>query len=205
MAEAAKAHERTVYEAGAGRKTFLSPGVSDPAAVLRQPAGHAHPPPGHGLWFDTVGLIIFSALFTALMALLVVQLYQSLRSRVELGDTAVKSPCHRAAAPRRCCASSTPRSPTTRSTASRRARAVRRPWRPCCCAPPASSPRTAGTSGSATSTRTTSTRPCPSPRSAPRSPSAPASRRRRRHGAPLDREAVLGSSGARRRWRTARR
>ena len=44
----------------------------------------------HGLWFDTIGLILFSALFTGLMALLGVQLYLSLRSRVELGETAVR-------------------------------------------------------------------------------------------------------------------
>ena len=34
--------------------------------------------------------MVFSAIFTALMALLAVQLYHSIRSRVELGDTSVK-------------------------------------------------------------------------------------------------------------------
>jgi hypothetical protein len=90
MAAATKAYERTVYEAGVGRKTFLSLGflillpffASLPAMLISRLIS--------GLWFDTVGLIIFSALFTALMALLAVQLYQSLRSRVELGETGVK-------------------------------------------------------------------------------------------------------------------
>jgi hypothetical protein len=94
MAEAAKAPERTVermvYEAGAGRKTALSLAflillpfyASLPAMLARRLV--------HGLWFDTIGLIIFSALFTGLMGLLGVQLYLALRSRVELGETAVR-------------------------------------------------------------------------------------------------------------------
>ena len=73
-----------------------------------------------------------------LMALLGVQLYQALRSRVEFGDTAGQHhPARRAAAPRPCCASSTARSPTTRSRRWRRAAccsATRSPR--CCCAPP---------------------------------------------------------------------
>jgi hypothetical protein len=44
----------------------------------------------HGLWLDTIGLIVFSLLFTGLMALLAVQLYLALRSRVELGPTAIR-------------------------------------------------------------------------------------------------------------------
>jgi hypothetical protein len=90
MAAATKAYERTVYEAGVGRKTFLSLAflillpffASLPAMLIWRLV--------HGLWFDTIGLIIFSAVFAALMALLGVQLYQSLRSRVELGETAVR-------------------------------------------------------------------------------------------------------------------
>jgi hypothetical protein len=90
MADAAKAAERSVYEAGAGRKTFLSLAflillpfyASLPAMLITRLM--------HGLWFDTIGLMIFSAVFTALMALLAVQLYQSVRSRVEFGDTAVR-------------------------------------------------------------------------------------------------------------------
>jgi hypothetical protein len=90
MAAAAGHAGRTVYEAGFGRKFFLSLAflvllpffASLPAMLVSRLI--------HGLWFDTIGLIIFSALFAALMALLGVQLYQSLRSRVELGDTSVK-------------------------------------------------------------------------------------------------------------------
>ena len=89
MAEAAKA-ERTVYEAGAGRKTFLSlaflillPFYVSLAPMLIQRLMR-------GLWLDTMGLMVFSLIFTALMALLGVQLYHSLRSRVEVGDRSVK-------------------------------------------------------------------------------------------------------------------
>jgi hypothetical protein len=90
MAEAARAPERKVYEAGAGRKTFLSLAflillpfwASLPAMLIQRLL--------HGLWLDTIGLMVFSALFTALMALLAVQLYHSLRSRVEFGETAVR-------------------------------------------------------------------------------------------------------------------
>jgi hypothetical protein len=90
MAATAGAPERRVYEAGAGRKTFLSlaflillPFWASLPAMLIQRLIHA-------LWLDTIGLIIFSLIFTGLMALLGAQLYQSLRSRVEFGDTAVR-------------------------------------------------------------------------------------------------------------------
>ena len=90
MAAAAGRFERTVYEAGFGRKFFLSLAflvllpffASLPAMLVSRLI--------HGLWFDTIGLILFSSLFALLMSLLAVQLYQSLRSRVELGDTSVK-------------------------------------------------------------------------------------------------------------------
>lgn len=89
MAQAAKA-ERTVYEAGGARKTFLAlaflillPFYSSlPAMLITRLV--------HGLWFDTIGLMIFSAIFTALMVLLGVQLYHAIRARIELGDTAVR-------------------------------------------------------------------------------------------------------------------
>jgi hypothetical protein len=89
MAETAKP-ERTVYEAGAGRKTFLALAflvllpfyASLPAMLVQRLI--------HGLWFDTIGLIVFSLIFTALMLLLGVQLYHSIRARVELGDSSVK-------------------------------------------------------------------------------------------------------------------
>lgn len=90
MADAAIAPERTVYEAGAGRKTALSLAflvllpfyASLPAMLARRLV--------HGLWLDTLGLIVFSALFTGLMGLLGVQLYLALRSRVEFGKTAIR-------------------------------------------------------------------------------------------------------------------
>ena len=90
MAAAANTADRTVYEAGAGRKTALALAflvllpfyASLPAMLARRLV--------HGLWFDTIGLIVFSALFTGLMALLGMQLYLSLRSRVEFGPTAVR-------------------------------------------------------------------------------------------------------------------
>ena len=65
IAEAAKVSDRaagrTVYEAGAGRRTTLSLAflillpfyASLPAMLARRLV--------HGLWFDTIGLIIFSA------------------------------------------------------------------------------------------------------------------------------------------------
>jgi hypothetical protein len=88
MAEAAQA-ERVVYEAGGGRKLFLSlaflilfPFYVSLAPMLFQRLSR-------GLWLDTIGLMIFSTIFTALMALLAVQLYQALRSRVVLGPTSV--------------------------------------------------------------------------------------------------------------------
>jgi hypothetical protein len=90
MADATRAPERTVYEAGGGRKLALSMAflillpfwASLPAMLVQRLA--------HGLWFDTVGLMVFSLIFTALMALIGVQLYQSLRSRVELGEKSVR-------------------------------------------------------------------------------------------------------------------
>jgi len=90
MAETATAPERMVYEAGAARKMALSLAflillpfyASLPAMLARRLV--------HGLWLDTIGLMVFSALFTGLMALLGAQLYLSLRSRVELGQTAVR-------------------------------------------------------------------------------------------------------------------
>ncbi len=90
MADAARTPERVVYEAGPGRKTLLSLAflillpfyASLPAMLVMRLM--------HGLWFDTIGLIIFSLAFTVLMALLGVQLYHSLRSRVVLGDTFIK-------------------------------------------------------------------------------------------------------------------
>jgi hypothetical protein len=90
MAMATAGHERRVYEAGAARKTFLS------LAFLILLPFYASLGPmlawrfAHGLWFDTAALMVFSLIFTALMVLLGVQIYQSIRSRVILGETAVR-------------------------------------------------------------------------------------------------------------------
>src|SRR5262245_1162769 len=88
MAKAAQA-ERVVYEAGGGRKFFLSlaflillPFYVSLGPMLFQRLSR-------GLWLDTVGLMVFGLMFTALMALLGMQLYQALRSRVALGPTSV--------------------------------------------------------------------------------------------------------------------
>lgn len=82
--------ERMVYEAGGGRKTFLSlaflillPFYASIPAMLAERFMH-------GQWFDTVGLMVFGGLFTILMILLALPLYHSIRSRVELGDTSVR-------------------------------------------------------------------------------------------------------------------
>jgi hypothetical protein len=89
MAQAASP-ERTVYEAGSGRQTALSMAflillpfyASLPAMLIMRLI--------RGQWLDTIGLMITAALFTSIMGLLGVQLYHSLRSRVELGKTAVR-------------------------------------------------------------------------------------------------------------------
>jgi hypothetical protein len=90
MAVAAEKPERTVFEVGGGRKTFLSlaflillPFYASVPAMLYQRISR-------GLWFDTIGLMVVGLVFTGLMVLLGVQLYQALRSRIELGDTSVK-------------------------------------------------------------------------------------------------------------------
>jgi hypothetical protein len=87
---------RTVHEAGAGRKLFLALAflvllpfwASLPVMLIQRLM--------HGLWFDTVELALFALLFTALMALLGIQLYHALRSATPRAG----SPCPRAAAPR---------------------------------------------------------------------------------------------------------
>jgi hypothetical protein len=88
MAELAQG--RTVYTAGTGRKTFLSL-----AFLLLLPFYVSLGPMlfsrfMHGLWFDTVGLVVFGLIFTALMLLLGVQLYHAVRSRIVLGETTAR-------------------------------------------------------------------------------------------------------------------
>ena len=177
MAEAAD-DERRVYEAGAGARLFLSLAFLDPAAVLCQPAGHADPAPDaravarhhrpHGLRRHLHG----PDGAAGRAALPVAALARGVRRHGGPDHAAAGQRGHAHAA-----LLQQARSPTTRSRRSRPAACCSaRRWPPCCCAPPGCAPRTASTCGSATSTRTTSTPPCPSPRSAPRSPSAPAAR-----------------------------
>lgn len=81
--------EKTYYECGAGRKTFfcfafillLPFYVSLPMMLYQRLSG--------GFWLDTWQLMILALLFTILMALILFELIFSLRSEVEIGDTAV--------------------------------------------------------------------------------------------------------------------
>jgi hypothetical protein len=100
MAEAAAAvgageaqdvkHERTVYAASGGRKTFFSfvflillPFYASIPAMIAMRVKS-------GLFFDAVGLGIMAVAFSILMFLIVVELLFSLMARVELGETSVK-------------------------------------------------------------------------------------------------------------------
>jgi hypothetical protein len=82
--------ERTVYAASGGRKLafsfvfliLLPFFVSLPAMLFwRVSQGH---------WVGTVGLVVLAIAFAIIMSLVVIELMQSLRARVELGDSAVK-------------------------------------------------------------------------------------------------------------------
>lgn len=83
-------HERTVFAASGGRKTFFSfvflillPFFASlPAMILMRVK--------NGLFFDAVGLGIMAAAFSILMFLIVVELLFSLMARVELGEKSVK-------------------------------------------------------------------------------------------------------------------
>jgi hypothetical protein len=83
-------HERTVYAASGGRKTFFSfvflillPFFASLPAMIYMRVKS-------GLLFDSIGLGIMAAAFTILMFLIVVELLFSLLARVELGETSVK-------------------------------------------------------------------------------------------------------------------
>jgi len=81
---------KLVYKASGGRRTFFSfaflillPFFSSlPAMIYSRVA--------HGLWIDTVGLVIFALCFTAVMFLLLVELMMSLIPRVVVGPKGVK-------------------------------------------------------------------------------------------------------------------
>jgi hypothetical protein len=84
------APDRTLYAAGGARKfafSFLF--------ILLLPFYVSLPPMlfwrvAQGHWNGTFGLVVLAVAFTFIMFLILVELMQSLRSRVELGDTSVK-------------------------------------------------------------------------------------------------------------------
>jgi hypothetical protein len=83
-------HERTVYTASGGRKTFFSfvflillPFFASLPAMMYMRVKN-------GLFFDAAGLSIMAVAFAILMFLIVVELLFSLRARVELGETSLK-------------------------------------------------------------------------------------------------------------------
>jgi hypothetical protein len=82
--------ERTVYEASGARKLAFSfafllllPFFASLPAMLFWRISQGH-------WLGTLGLMVLAVGFAFIMFLVVVELMRSLRSRVELGDTAVK-------------------------------------------------------------------------------------------------------------------
>jgi hypothetical protein len=81
---------RTVYEASGGRKfafsfifLLLLPFFASLPAMLFWRLSQGH-------WLGTFGLMVLAVGFAFIMLLVVVELTQSLRSRVELGETSVK-------------------------------------------------------------------------------------------------------------------
>jgi hypothetical protein len=82
--------ERTVYAAGGARKLAFSF-----LFLLLLPFFASLPPMlfwrlSQGHWLGTIGLMVLAVGFAFIMFLVVVELMQSLRSRVELGQTSVK-------------------------------------------------------------------------------------------------------------------
>ncbi len=89
-AGAAPEPEQTVYAASGGRKLAFSfafllllPFFASLPAMLFWRVSQGH-------WLGTFGLLVLAIGFAFIMLLVVVELMQSLRSRVELGDTSVK-------------------------------------------------------------------------------------------------------------------
>lgn len=81
---------RRVYQAGGVRKTLLSfafllllPFFASLPAMIYQRLTHQ-------LWVDTLGFAIFAAAFAAVMLLVTFELIHSIRSRVEIGESAVR-------------------------------------------------------------------------------------------------------------------
>lgn len=82
--------ERTLYEATGGRKTFFSFAFLLLLPFFVSLPGMLYQRVSKGLWVDTVGLMILAAGFSIVMFLLFIELLFSLRSRVEIGEKAVK-------------------------------------------------------------------------------------------------------------------
>jgi hypothetical protein len=89
-ARPALAPEQTVYEASGGRKLAFSfiflillPFFASLPAMLFWRLSQ-------GQWLDTFGLMVLALGFSFILLLVVVELMQSLRSRVEIGETSVK-------------------------------------------------------------------------------------------------------------------
>ena len=94
MSEAATgkpaAKERVIYEASGGRRTTLAF-----VLLLLAPFYFSLGPMlfmriWHGLWLDTVGLIVMAAAFSTVMVILLFQLRHALNAKVVLGEKAVK-------------------------------------------------------------------------------------------------------------------
>jgi hypothetical protein len=83
-------HERTVYAAGGGRKTFFSFAFLILLPFFASLPAMMYMRVKNGLFFDAIGLGIMAVAFAILMFLIVVELLFSLRARVELGETSVK-------------------------------------------------------------------------------------------------------------------
>ena len=86
----AKSTGRRVYEAGTMRKTTLSfvfllllPFFASMPAMIYQRVVHQ-------LWADVAGFVIFAGAFALIMLLVVYELLYSIRSRVEIGEGAVR-------------------------------------------------------------------------------------------------------------------
>jgi uncharacterized membrane protein len=84
------AQGRRIYQASAARKTVLSlvfllllPFFASLPAMFYQRLSHQ-------LWDNTLGFVIFAGAFAIIMLLVVLELIHSIRSRVEVGDTALR-------------------------------------------------------------------------------------------------------------------
>lgn len=85
-----KAAPKIVYKASGGRKTFFSFAFLILLPFFASLPFMIYARLSHGLWINTIGLVIFALCFAAVMFLLLVELMRSLRSRVVLGPKGAK-------------------------------------------------------------------------------------------------------------------